>query len=69
MAITLKSGSDIEAMRLAGRFASEVLDLLGAQVKAGVSTEALDRLAHRHIVDVQGAVPAPLNYAPPVSAD
>ena len=65
MAITLKSGSDIEAMRLAGRFASEVLDLLGAQVKAGVSTEALDRLAHRHIVDVQGAVPAPLNYAPP----
>ena len=65
MAITLKSGSDIDGMRVAGRLAAEVLDLLGAQVKAGVSTEALDRLAHRHIVDVQGAVPAPLNYAPP----
>ena len=65
MAITLKTGTDIEAMRVAGRLASEVLDLLTTQVKAGVTTEALDRIAHRHIVDVQGAIPAPLNYAPP----
>jgi methionyl aminopeptidase len=65
MTITLKSGPDIEAMRVAGRLAAEVLDMLSAHVKAGVSTEDLDRLAHRHIVDVQHAVPAPLNYAPP----
>jgi methionyl aminopeptidase len=31
----------------------------------GVTTEQLDKLAHDHIVNVQGAVPAPLNYAPP----
>jgi methionyl aminopeptidase len=34
-------------------------------VKPGVTTEALDKLAHDHIVNVQGAIPAPLNYAPP----
>ena len=65
MAITLKTGSDIDAMRVAGRLASEVLDMLGAQVRAGVTTDELNRLAHRHIVDVQAAVPAPLHYAPP----
>jgi len=65
MTITLKTGSDIEGMRVAGRLASEVLDMLTPHVKAGVSTEELDRLAHDYIVNVQGAVPAPLNYAPP----
>ena len=65
MTITIKSAADVEGMRVAGRLASEVLDMLTAHVKAGVSTEQLDKLAHRHIVDVQGAVPAPLNYAPP----
>jgi methionyl aminopeptidase len=52
-------------MRVAGRLAAEVLDLLAEHVRPGVSTEALDKLAHDHIVQVQGAVPAPLNYAPP----
>jgi methionyl aminopeptidase len=64
MAITLKSADDLAAMRVAGRLASEVLDMLTPHVKAGISTEELDRLAHDHIVHVQGAVPAPLNYAP-----
>ena len=65
MTITLKTGTDIDAMRLAGRLASEVLDLLAAHVKPGVTTDALDRIAHDHIVGVQSAVPAPLNYQPP----
>ena len=65
MTITFKTGSDIEGMRVAGRLASQVLDMLTAHVKAGVSTDQLDRLAHDHIVNVQGAIPAPLNYAPP----
>jgi methionyl aminopeptidase len=65
MTITLKSGPDVEAMRVAGRLAAEVLVMLTEHVKAGVSTEELDRLAHDHIVNVQHAVPAPLNYAPP----
>jgi methionyl aminopeptidase len=65
MAITLKTPEDLAAMRVAGRLASEVLDMLTAHVKPGVTTEQLDKLAHDHIVNVQGAIPAPLNYAPP----
>jgi methionyl aminopeptidase len=65
MTITLKSGADIDGMRLAGRLAAEVLDMLTPHVKPGVTTDELDRLAHAHIVEVQGATPAPLNYAPP----
>ena len=65
MTITIKSGTDIDGMRLAGRLASEVLDLLTDHVKPGATTEAIDKLAHDHIVYAQKAVPAPLNYAPP----
>jgi methionyl aminopeptidase len=65
MAITLKTAEDIEAMRIAGRLASEVLDMLTTHVTPGTTTEQLDKLAHEHIVNVQGAIPAPLNYAPP----
>jgi len=65
MAITLKTADDIAQMRVAGRLASEVLDMLTQHVVPGVTTEQLDKLAHDHIVTVQGAVPAPLNYAPP----
>ena len=65
MTFTIKTPADVEAMRIAGRLASEVLDLLTPHVKPGVSTEELDRLAHDHIVHVQQAIPAPLNYTPP----
>jgi methionyl aminopeptidase len=65
MAITIKSAADIEGMRLAGRLASEVLDMLTPHVRAGVTTRAIDRLAHQYMVDVQGGVPATLGYAPP----
>ena len=65
MSISLKTAADVEGMRIAGRLASEVLDMLTAHVKAGTSTEQLDKLAHDHIVHVQGGTPAPLNYQPP----
>ena len=65
MTITLKSAADIEGMRIAGRLGSEVLDMLTPHVKAGVTTEQLDKLAHDYIFEVQQAVPAPLNYCPP----
>jgi methionyl aminopeptidase len=64
MTISIKTSADVAAMRIAGRLASEVLDLLTPHVKPGVTTEQLDRIAHDHIVVVQQAVPAPLNYAP-----
>ncbi|MEX8520568.1 MAG: type I methionyl aminopeptidase [Leptothrix sp. (in: b-proteobacteria)] len=65
MSITIKSASDIEAMRVACRLTSEVLDILAPHVKPGVTTNELDRIAYQHIVEVQQAIPAPLNYAPP----
>ncbi|NDY92222.1 type I methionyl aminopeptidase [Ideonella livida] len=65
MTITFKTAADVEAMRVAGRLTSEVLDMLTEHVKPGVTTEQLDKLAHDHIVHVQKAIPAPLNYQPP----
>jgi methionyl aminopeptidase len=63
--ITIKSAADIEAMRLACRLASEVLDYLEPFVKPGVTTNELDKLCHDYMVQVQDCIPAPLNYAPP----
>ena len=63
--INTKSPEDIEGMRVAGRLASEVLDYITPFVKPGVTTEKLDQLCHEYMVNVQGTVPAPLNYAPP----
>ncbi len=65
MPIQIKTQADIEGMRLACRLASEVLDLLEPHVRPGVTTRELDRIAHDHIVGVQGGTPATLGYAPP----
>ncbi len=65
MTISIKTAADIEGMRVAGRLASEVLDMLTPHVRAGITTNELDRLAHDYTVHEQKAIPAPLNYAPP----
>ncbi len=62
MAIILKTAQEIEKMRTAGRLAAEVLELLDDYVKPGVTTNELNTIAHRHITEVQKAIPAPLNY-------
>lgn len=49
-------------MRIAGRLAAEVLDMITPYVKPGVTTSELDRLCHDYIVNEQQAIPAPLNY-------
>ncbi len=49
-------------MRVAGRLAAEVLEMIGAHVRPGVSTGELDRICHEYIVGEQRAIPAPLNY-------
>ena len=64
MSINYKDEAGIAGMRVAGRLASELLDYLTPHVVPGVTTDALDKLAHDYIVNVQGAIPAPLNYAP-----
>ncbi|MGY2499291.1 type I methionyl aminopeptidase, partial [Klebsiella pneumoniae] len=54
MSVNLKTPQEIEMMRVAGRLASEVLDIVTPHVKPGVTTEELDRICHDHIVNVQG---------------
>ncbi len=62
MTIQLRSADDIAKMRVAGRLAAEVLELIGQYVVPGVSTEELDKICHDHIVDVQKGIPACLGY-------
>lgn len=62
MAIEIKHGDDIEKMRVAGRLAAEVLEMIAPHVQAGITTDELDRICHDYIVNVQQAIPAPLNY-------
>ena len=62
MAISVKSPTEIEKMRVAGRLAAEVLELMREHVKPGITTEELDRIAYEHIVNVQKAVPANVGY-------
>lgn len=62
MAITLKTASDIEKMRVAGRLAADVLKMIEPHVVPGVTTDQLDQICHDYIVNEQKAIPAPLNY-------
>ncbi|CAG69061.1 methionine aminopeptidase [Acinetobacter baylyi ADP1] len=49
-------------MRIAGRLAAEVLDMIKPHIQLGVSTLELDRICHDHIVNAQQAIPACLGY-------
>ena len=49
-------------MRIAGRLAADVLDMIGEHVRPGVTTDEIDRLCHDHIVQVQKAIPANVGY-------
>ena len=62
MPVTIKTPAEIEKMRIAGRLAAEVLQMIRPHVQPGVTTGELDRLCHDYIVNEQQAVPAPLNY-------
>jgi methionyl aminopeptidase len=56
-----KTPDEIARMRRAGRAAAEVLQLVGAAVAPGVTTDALDAIAHEECVK-RGGYPSPLNY-------
>jgi methionyl aminopeptidase len=60
--ITIKTAADITKMRIAGKLAADALEMIGPYVKAGVTTEDLDKICHDYIVNDQQAIPAPLNY-------
>ena len=62
MSVVIKTVDEIEKMRIAGRLAADVLEMIQPYVKPGVSTDELDGICHDYIVNEQGAIPAPLNY-------
>lgn len=59
--ITIKSDSEIELMREAGRILRDTLNMLKEHVKVGVTTKELDKLAHDYIIS-RGAKPSFLGY-------
>jgi len=62
MTVTIKTSAEQDKMRVAGRLAADVLDMIGEHVQPGVTTAELDSICHEYITQVQGAIPAPLNY-------
>ena len=58
----IKTPDEIEKMRVAGRLAAEVLDMIKPHIKPGVTTLELDTICHDYIVNVQDAIPACLGY-------
>jgi methionyl aminopeptidase len=62
MPVTIKSPEEIAKMRIAGRLAAEVLEMIEPYVQPGISTLELDTICHDYMVDVQKAIPACLNY-------
>lgn len=62
MTISIKTSEEVEKMRVAGRLAADVLQMIGDHVRPGVSTGELDRICHDYMVNEQGTIPAPLNY-------
>ncbi len=62
MTVTIKTPEQQDKMRVAGRLAADVLDMIGDYVKPGITTGELDGICHEYITGVQGATPAPLNY-------
>ena len=62
MSISIKSADQIDKMRVAGKLASRVLEMISVHVKTGVTTEKLDQICHDFIVNDLDSIPAPLNY-------
>lgn len=62
MSVSIKSQEEIEKMRVSGRLAAEQLEMIEEYIKPGVSTGELNRICHDYTVDIQNAIPAPLNY-------
>ncbi|MCG6862803.1 MAG: type I methionyl aminopeptidase [Chromatiaceae bacterium] len=62
MSVPIKTAEEIAKMRVAGRLAAQVLEMIDEHVRPGVTTGELDRICHAFIVNEQTAIPAPLNY-------
>ena len=57
----IKDNETIERMRIAGRIAAEALQLVGSNIRPGITTDELDRIGHEYLCDQQ-AYPSTLGY-------
>lgn len=62
MSVSIKNQAEIEKMRVAGRLAADVLDLIEPHIEPGATTDELNAICHDYIVGHQLAIPAPLDY-------
>jgi len=62
MAVSIKTANEIEKMRVAGRLSADVLTMITPYVEVGITTDELNTICHNYIVNVQDAIPAPLDY-------
>ncbi|MDH3995093.1 MAG: type I methionyl aminopeptidase [Gammaproteobacteria bacterium] len=62
MAVSIKTAEEMQKMRVAGRLAAEVLEMIEPLVRVGITTGELDKICHEYITNTQQAIPAPLNY-------
>lgn len=62
MSVTIKTADEINKMRVVGKLAADALEMIEQHVQVGVTTNELNQICHDYIVDVQKAIPAPLNY-------
>ena len=62
MKISIKTESDIQKMRVAGKLAAEVLEMITPYVQPGISTGELDSICYKYITEVQKATPANIGY-------
>ena len=60
--VSLKTPEEQAKLRVSGRLAADVLDMITEHVAAGVSTDELDRICNDYIVRVQRTVPANVGY-------
>jgi methionyl aminopeptidase len=62
MHIRIKTPNEINQIEIAGQLAARVLEMIEEHIVPGVSTETLNQICHKYIVETQNAIPAPLNY-------
>lgn len=60
--VTIKTEQDIENLRISGRLAAQVLEMIADYIKPGVSTEYLDDICNDYIVNTLQVIPANVGY-------
>ncbi|MDG2676138.1 M24 family metallopeptidase, partial [Vibrio parahaemolyticus] len=61
MSIKIKTAEEIERMRIAGKLAAEILEMIEPHIQVGVTTDELNKICHEYALE-KGAYSAPLDY-------